>query len=58
MIVCFVAKTRDVCNMRMDVGRCEGQFDMYYYEVATGTCENFKYSGCGGNGNRFQSIVS
>ena len=24
-----------------------------YYEVASGSCEKFQYSGCGGNGNRF-----
>jgi hypothetical protein len=26
-----------------------------YYEVATGQCERFTYSGCGGNANRFNS---
>lgn len=39
----------------MDVGRCNGAFQSYYFERATGTCESFRYSGCGGNANRFQT---
>ena len=37
----------------MDVGRCKGAFESWAYEVATGTCVEFKYTGCGGNQNRF-----
>lgn len=51
----FSAKSREICNLRLDVGRCEGHFDSWYYEVATGLCEQFQYSGCGGNANRFHS---
>lgn len=39
----------------MDIGRCNGAFQSYYFERATGTCEPFRYSGCGGNANRFQT---
>ncbi|GMR58285.1 hypothetical protein PMAYCL1PPCAC_28480, partial [Pristionchus mayeri] len=49
------SKGREVCNQKVDVGRCQGSFSSFYYEVATGTCVEFKYSGCGGNGNRFTS---
>ncbi|VDK23799.1 unnamed protein product [Anisakis simplex] len=51
----FLAKSREACNERMDAGRCEGSFESYYYEKASGTCEPFKYSGCGGTSNRFQT---
>uniref|UniRef100_A0A1I7Z2F4 ADAM_spacer1 domain-containing protein n=1 Tax=Steinernema glaseri TaxID=37863 RepID=A0A1I7Z2F4_9BILA len=49
------AQSREVCNQRVDVGRCDGHFTSYYYEVASGTCETFQYTGCGGNQNRFPS---
>lgn len=39
----------------MDVGRCKGAFPSFYFKLATGTCEPFQYSGCGGNANRFQT---
>ncbi|GMS79468.1 hypothetical protein PENTCL1PPCAC_1643 [Pristionchus entomophagus] len=47
------SKGREVCHQKVDVGRCQGSFSSFYYELATGTCVEFKYSGCGGNGNRF-----
>ncbi|VDK69995.1 unnamed protein product [Onchocerca ochengi] len=50
-----LGRSRDACNERMDVGRCNGAFQSYYFERATGTCEPFRYSGCGGNANRFQT---
>ncbi|CAK5065084.1 unnamed protein product [Meloidogyne enterolobii] len=49
-------KTKEMCNLRPDVGKCEGHFDSFYYELATGQCERFTYSGCGGNANRFNSL--
>lgn len=41
--------------MKLDVGRCEGHFDSYYYNFQNGECEQFQYSGCGGNANRFHT---
>nr|CAD2169296.1 unnamed protein product [Meloidogyne enterolobii] len=49
-------KTKEMCNLRPDVGKCEGHFDSFYYELATGQCERFTYSGCGGNANRFNTL--
>ncbi|CAD6186601.1 unnamed protein product [Caenorhabditis auriculariae] len=46
-------KNREACHLAVDKGRCKGAFDSWYYEVATGTCVSFKYTGCGGNANRF-----
>ncbi|KAL3985162.1 Kunitz/Bovine pancreatic trypsin inhibitor domain family protein [Acanthocheilonema viteae] len=51
----IISRSRDACNERMDIGRCNGAFQSYYFERATGTCEPFRYSGCGGNANRFQT---
>lgn len=51
----FSAKTREACKERMDIGRCEGKFESFYFERATGTCERFEYSGCGGTANRFHT---
>ncbi|EPB74918.1 Kunitz/Bovine pancreatic trypsin inhibitor domain protein [Ancylostoma ceylanicum] len=48
-------KSRQVCHLPLDVGKCQGSFDSWYYEMATGSCVEFKYSGCSGNANRFAS---
>ncbi|KJH46710.1 Kunitz/Bovine pancreatic trypsin inhibitor domain protein [Dictyocaulus viviparus] len=48
-------KSRHVCHLPLDVGKCQGSFDSWYFEVATGSCVEFKYSGCSGNANRFSS---
>uniref|UniRef100_A0A7I5EDG0 Papilin n=1 Tax=Haemonchus contortus TaxID=6289 RepID=A0A7I5EDG0_HAECO len=49
------AKSRQSCHLPLDVGKCQGSFDSWYYEMATGSCVEFKYSGCSGNANRFAS---
>lgn len=36
------------------VGPCSGSVSQYYYDRKTDTCEEFEYSGCAGNRNRFQ----
>ncbi|KAL3087023.1 hypothetical protein niasHS_005262 [Heterodera schachtii] len=51
-----LTKSRDVCNLRADPGKCIGNFVSWYYEVASGQCEKFKFTGCGGNGNRFTTL--
>jgi hypothetical protein len=49
------AKSRDICNLQLDAGRCEGHFESFFYNIATGLCEPFQYTGCGGNANRFHT---
>lgn len=49
------AKSRQACHLPLDVGKCQGSFDSWYFEMATGSCVEFKYSGCSGNANRFTS---
>ena len=39
----------------MDVGPCSAQDQAWFFNHLTETCEEFVYSGCGGNKNRFTS---
>ena len=47
----------DICELPQVVGQCSGQFPQWYYEAETDSCNLFQYSGCEGNGNRFDSQV-
>uniref|UniRef100_A0A8C9R9N8 Tissue factor pathway inhibitor-like n=1 Tax=Scleropages formosus TaxID=113540 RepID=A0A8C9R9N8_SCLFO len=44
-----------VCELPKDQGTCLALFLMFYYNVEEKTCRTFHYSGCGGNGNRFET---
>uniref|UniRef100_A0A2C9JGS2 BPTI/Kunitz inhibitor domain-containing protein n=1 Tax=Biomphalaria glabrata TaxID=6526 RepID=A0A2C9JGS2_BIOGL len=43
------------CLLEMDSGPCKALLSRYYYDQSTNTCQNFKYGGCSGNDNNFQS---
>ncbi|XP_053099116.1 kunitz-type serine protease inhibitor vestiginin-3-like [Hemicordylus capensis] len=45
----------EFCRLPMDQGPCRGDFDAYYYNSTTKTCEMFIYGGCQGNDNLFFS---
>ena len=47
--------THPVCYEPLDPGPCDSAIPSYYFDSYSGTCEFFYYSGCGGNGNRFNS---
>ncbi|GBP58336.1 Papilin [Eumeta japonica] len=51
-IVC----TLYVCAYGLDAGTCEGSVPKVYWDAATGRCEQFTYSGCGGGPNRFSTL--
>ncbi|CAI2352529.1 unnamed protein product [Caenorhabditis sp. 36 PRJEB53466] len=36
-------------------GPCHGTFQRYFYNEDSQKCEHFTYSGCGGNGNNYES---
>ncbi|CCG28204.1 Papilin [Caenorhabditis elegans] len=36
-------------------GPCHGSFQRYFYNEDSQKCEQFTYSGCGGNGNNYES---
>ncbi|KGL99973.1 Eppin, partial [Charadrius vociferus] len=46
----------DICHLPPVPGPCRGHFSHYAYNPATGTCQPFTYSGCGGNPNNFKTV--
>lgn len=47
-----------VCNLPLTVGTCTAPVTRYYYDSVSGQCKVFKFSGCNGNANNFQSLSS
>ncbi|XP_070578826.1 papilin-like isoform X2 [Ptychodera flava] len=45
--------TRDPCSLPKDTGNCGRSLARYYYNQDTQTCDEFTYTGCLGNPNRF-----
>ncbi|CAL1531650.1 unnamed protein product [Lymnaea stagnalis] len=46
---------QDVCKIDRDKGTCEDYQIKWYYSASRKHCARFVYTGCGGNGNRFDS---
>ena len=49
----------DYCNLVRHGGNCPTPNEVpikYYYSTFTGICEEFRYNGCGGNNNRFDTL--
>uniref|UniRef100_A0A224Y2K4 Pancreatic trypsin inhibitor n=1 Tax=Rhipicephalus zambeziensis TaxID=60191 RepID=A0A224Y2K4_9ACAR len=44
-----------VCNMPPAVGPCKASIPRLYYNSTVNQCLEFRYGGCGGNGNNFDS---
>ena len=44
----------DSCELPASNGSCSGNETRWYYK--SGTCQQFRYSGCGGNKNNFKTI--
>ena len=44
-----------VCQMRPDRGNCDADITRWYFNPSRGRCEQFRYTGCGGNDNNFGS---
>jgi len=41
------------CHDAPDTGVCRGAFPRWHYDQQNGTCKEFTWGGCGGNGNKF-----
>ncbi|XP_029023149.1 tissue factor pathway inhibitor 2 [Betta splendens] len=53
---CGPRKTVPVlCQGPLDKGKCSASIPRFYYNAATGACEEFAYTGCGGSSNNFVS---
>lgn len=46
---------RDVCLLPEEAGSCGGSEVRYRWDPPSGSCRQFRWSGCGGNGNNFIS---
>jgi len=45
------------CFLENAKGPCRAIIDMWFFNTENKMCEQFQYSGCGGNGNRFSDEV-
>lgn len=50
-----ISQTDSICSAPMEYGDCENNVLSYFYRSDISRCEAFNYSGCGGNGNRFET---
>jgi len=52
------AVRESLCEEEMDPGICIAMISRWYYNAEAGSCEEFKYTGCGGNKNNFVTLQS
>ncbi|XP_043188957.1 carboxypeptidase inhibitor SmCI-like [Amphibalanus amphitrite] len=45
-----------ICSLPVKAGDCRGVIPRYFYNTERSTCMEFNYSGCGGNGNNFETL--
>ncbi|XP_045148942.1 kunitz-type protease inhibitor 2 isoform X2 [Echinops telfairi] len=43
----------ELCHVSRVVGRCRAAFPRWWYNVSDGSCQQFVYGGCEGNGNNY-----
>jgi len=46
----------ELCYLPSDSGTCDAYLTSYYYDRVSRRCEQFVWTGCGGNANRFTSL--
>ncbi|XP_070377335.1 papilin [Dermacentor albipictus] len=52
---CVKPEGPDACLLPKVIGTCDGQYQHWYFNATTRSCESFMYGGCLGNNNRFAS---
>ena len=45
-----------ICSLPMQAGDCRGIIPRYFFNTEASKCSEFNYSGCGGNGNNFETL--
>ncbi|GIZ05371.1 tissue factor pathway inhibitor [Caerostris extrusa] len=53
--ICFPGRDR-ICSLMKIVGPCRGRSERYFFNIRSGKCEKFMYSGCMGNENNFGTL--
>lgn len=53
LIDCPVRLFLDPCNLQAEYGDCRDSHVRWFFNADTRMCEDFEYSGCRGNQNRF-----
>lgn len=46
----------DHCNLPRDPGSCVERLPRWFFDYAENRCMPFYYTGCEGNGNRFETL--
>jgi len=46
-----------VCKLPAEAGSCTGSAQRWHYNSEAGSCQQFSYSGCGGNANNFHTMA-
>ncbi|XP_064464442.1 U-actitoxin-Avd3f-like isoform X2 [Ornithodoros turicata] len=46
------------CLAPLDVGNCSAEVERYYFDVVSGECQKFVYTGCEGNENNYADLGS
>ena len=50
-----VTPKTQTCSEKSERGPCSSSYTRFYYDESTQKCNTFSFSGCGGNGNNYET---
>ena len=53
-----ICTAADICQLPKIEGECDGYEVLWYFDTESQQCQQFAYTGCNGNANRFESFDS